>query len=130
MLINKIILPKYKNSIRYFSNNNFFWFEKNKNNIYNFGIKSNFVNMFGQPKDCFLNEKYIKYKIPINENENIGYILSDENKIVNIYSPLDNLYLNDYNNINTINNNFEKNYLIQFDSNSDILRETYFKFFK
>lgn len=130
MFIRKLkkYLPNCNHSVRHF--NNHFWVKQNDNNIFNLGIKNNFINTYGKPEGLIIDEKYKRYKIPINKNDIIGTILLSENKVFNLYSPLDNSYLNNFNDIDLIKDDINKNYLIQLDANSDILRETYFNFLK
>lgn len=129
MLLNKIR--------KYFScsgnyNNIYFWLTRRKDsNIYDFGFKQNLINEKGQL--IRYNLINMNSNILIKKDEEIG-IYEQENRKVSIYNPLDNCSLIRINNIdiNRVNKDPENidNAIATFEIKQDILRETYFKYFK
>ncbi len=112
--------------------NNYFWIKnKDGTNIYDFGIKQNLISEKG-------NLKYLKIydqnpNLILSNNFEIGqYIIDDQQ--YSIINPLENSNLIKVYNINIkkINKDPENlnNSLARFEINNDILRETYYKYFR
>ena len=114
-------------------NNHYFWLSYNKNNnIYDFGIKQNFIIDHGTIKKYSINNFLINRK-PLTENTPIGSIITDLKKY-DLYCPLEHCYLVKANNkldIENLNYDPENNInsLATFEFKNDILRETYFRYF-
>lgn len=129
MLLNKI-RTYFSCSGNY--NNIYFWLTRRKDsNIYDFGFKQNLINEKGQL--IRYNLINMNSNILIKKDEEIG-IYEQENRKVSIYNPLDNCSLIRINNIdiNRVNKDPENidNAIATFEIKQDILRETYFKYFK
>lgn len=109
-----------------------FWLNKRKDsNVYDFGFKNNLINDKG---------KLTKYKlinmnsnVLIKKDEEIG-IYEQEKRTIPIYNPLDNCSLIKVNDIdiNKLNRDPEniENAIASFEIKQNILRETYFKYFR
>ena len=113
-------------------NNNYFWIKnKNGTNIYDFGIKQNLISEKGQVKYLKIYDQ--NPNLILSNNFEIGqYIIDDQQYL--IINPLENSNLIKVYNINIkkINKDPENlnNSLARFEINNDILRETYYKYFR
>jgi hypothetical protein len=113
-------------------NNIYFWLSRRKDsNIYDFGFKQNLINEKGQLTRYNLIN--MNSNILIKKDEEIG-IYEQENRKVPIYNPLDNCCIININDIdiNKLNRDPEniENSIATFEIKHDILRETYFKYFR
>jgi len=124
------------NKIRTYCSGNYhniyFWLSRRKDsNVYDFGFKQNLINEKGQLTRYNLIN--MNSNILIKKDEEIG-IYEQENRKVPIYNPLDNCYIIKINDIdiNKLNSDPENidNAIASFEIKQDILRETYFKYFK
>ena len=112
--------------------NIYFWLSRRKNsNIYDFGFKQNLINEKGQLTRY--NLVNINSNILIKKDQEIG-IYEQENRKISIYNPLDNCSLIKINDIDIDNVNRDpeniENAIATFEIKQDILRETYFKYFR
>ena len=127
MLLNKI--RTYCSGNYY---NIYFWLSRRKDsNVYDFGFKQNLINEKGQLTRYNLIN--MNSNIIIKKDEEIG-IYEQENRKVPIYNPLENcciIKINDVD-INKLNRDPEniENAIATFEIKQDILRETYFKYFR
>lgn len=112
--------------------NNYFWIKnKTGTNIYDFGIKQNLINEKGHLKYLKIYDQNPNFIL--SNNFEIGqYIIDDQQ--YSIVNPIENSNLiNVYDiNINKINEDPENlnNSIARFEIKNDILRETYYKYFR
>ena len=112
--------------------NNYFWIKnKTGTNIYDFGIKQNLINEKGHLKYLKIYDQNPNFIL--SNNFEIGqYIIDDQQ--YQIVNPIENSnIINVYDiNINKINEDPENlnNSIARFEIKNDILRETYYKYFR
>ena len=127
-----VFIKNYRNYSNVNYNNLFFWLNQRKgSNIYDFGFKKHIISERGHIEniDIFdLNENLIlgkEFKVGKFNIENTEY---------DIINPIEysNLIIKHDVNLNNINNDPENidNKIATFELKNDILRETYFKYFK
>ena len=127
-----VFIKNYRNYSNVNYNNLFFWLNQRKgSNIYDFGFKKHIISERGHIEniDIFdLNENLIlgkEFKVGKFNIENTEY---------DIINPIEysNLIIKHDVNLNNINNDPENidNKIATFELKNDILRETYFKYFR
>lgn len=127
-----VFIKNYRNYSNVSYNNLFFWLNQRKgSNIYDFGFKKHIISERGHIEniDIFdLNENLIlgkEFKVGKFNIENTEY---------DIINPIEysNLIIKHDVNLNNINNDPENidNKIATFELKNDILRETYFKYFR
>lgn len=112
--------------------NNYFWIKnKTGTNIYDFGIKQNLINEKGHLKYLKIYDQNPNFIL--SNNFEIGQYIIDEQQY-SIVIPIENsnlikVYDIDLNKINEDPDNLN-NSIARFEIKQDIMRETYYKYFR